>query len=79
MASIAQRYLQSPLWLAPMAGVTDKAFRTLCIEHGAALTYSEMISAGGTAFLIAWCASSGDRKLLDLTPYLKSKDIISMV
>ena len=45
MASIAQRYLQSPLWLAPMAGVTDKAFRTLCIEHGAALTYSEMISA----------------------------------
>ena len=31
--------------LAPMAGVTDFAFRRLCREHGAALTVSEMISA----------------------------------
>ncbi|MCL2571371.1 MAG: tRNA dihydrouridine synthase DusB [Defluviitaleaceae bacterium] len=28
-----------------MAGVTDKAFRTLVHDHGAGLTYSEMISA----------------------------------
>ncbi len=41
------RYLSNPLWLAPMAGVTDKAFRTLCIEHGAGLTYTEMVSAAG--------------------------------
>lgn len=45
MAAIAERYFKNPLWLAPMAGVTEKAFRTLCIEHGAVLTYSEMISA----------------------------------
>lgn len=45
MPQISQHYLDKPLWLAPMAGVTEKAFRTLCIEHGAALTYSEMISA----------------------------------
>ena len=31
--------------LAPMAGVTDFAFRKLCRNHGAALTVSEMISA----------------------------------
>jgi tRNA-dihydrouridine synthase B len=31
--------------LAPMAGVTDFAFRTICREHGAALTTSEMVSA----------------------------------
>ena len=31
--------------LAPMAGVTDFAFRKLCRDHGAALTVSEMISA----------------------------------
>ncbi|MBP7344540.1 MAG: tRNA-dihydrouridine synthase, partial [Clostridia bacterium] len=30
-----------------MAGITDAPFRTICIEHGAALTYSEMISAKG--------------------------------
>ena len=31
--------------LAPMAGVTDYAFRKLCRENGAALTTTEMISA----------------------------------
>ena len=31
--------------LAPMAGVTDAAFRGLCIEQGAALVYTEMVSA----------------------------------
>ena len=31
--------------LAPMAGVTDYAFRKLCRRHGAALTVTEMISA----------------------------------
>lgn len=35
------------IFLAPMAGVTDSAFRTICIEQGAALTYTEMISAKG--------------------------------
>ncbi|MCL2528477.1 MAG: tRNA dihydrouridine synthase DusB [Defluviitaleaceae bacterium] len=31
--------------MAPMAGVTDRAFRALVHEHGAGLTYSEMVSA----------------------------------
>ena len=35
----------SKLALAPMAGVTDPAFRTICREKGAGLTYSEMVSA----------------------------------
>ena len=30
--------------LAPMAGITDSAFRVLCRRHGAALVYSEMLS-----------------------------------
>ena len=32
-------------FLAPMAGVTDYAFRTVCARQGAALTYTEMVSA----------------------------------
>lgn len=40
--------------LAPMAGVTDKTFRTLCKKFGAAYTVSEMVSAKGI--------SMGDRK-----------------
>ena len=31
--------------LAPMAGVTDLAFRRLCKEQGAGLLFMEMISA----------------------------------
>ena len=31
--------------LAPMAGVTDRAFRQICCEQGAALTVTEMVSA----------------------------------
>lgn len=32
-------------FLAPMAGITDAAFRTVCAEFGAAVTYTEMVSA----------------------------------
>lgn len=41
--------LDAPLWLAPMAGVTDRAFRTLCIGEGCGLTCTEMVSAAGLA------------------------------
>ncbi len=37
--------LASPLALAPMAGVTDLAFRTICRSLGAAYTVTEMVSA----------------------------------
>ena len=36
--------LAGRLVLAPMAGVTDRAFRQICREHGAALTVTEMVS-----------------------------------
>ena len=37
--------IPSRLALAPMAGVTDAAFRTVCRACGAGLTYTEMVSA----------------------------------
>lgn len=36
--------------LAPMAGVTDAAFRHICREQGAALTYMEMVSSRGLVY-----------------------------
>lgn len=33
-----------------MAGVSDAAFRTLCLEQGADLTYTEMVSAKGLSY-----------------------------
>jgi len=37
--------LKNNLFMAPMAGVTDRAFRALVHRHGAGLTFSEMVSA----------------------------------
>ena len=33
------------LFLAPMAGVTDRAYRNICRKHGAEMTVTEMVSA----------------------------------
>lgn len=37
--------LKNPLLLAPMAGITDLPFRSLCREMGAALAISEMVTS----------------------------------
>ncbi len=39
--------LENPFLLAPLAGITDSPFRRLCKEQGAAMVYSEMVSAKG--------------------------------
>ncbi|MBI5525143.1 MAG: tRNA dihydrouridine synthase DusB [Deltaproteobacteria bacterium] len=36
-----------PIFLAPMAGITDPPFRAICREHGAPVTCTEMVSAAG--------------------------------
>ncbi len=50
--------LQGHAALAPMAGATDRAFRRLCVDHGAALVTTEMVSAKGLCY--------GDRKSREL-------------
>ena len=55
--------IDGQLVLAPMAGVTDLAFRRICREHGAALTVTEMVSTKALCYQ--------DRKtprLLELAP-----------
>ena len=42
--------LEAPLMLAPMAGVTDAAFRLICREEGAAFTCTELISSKALCF-----------------------------
>jgi nifR3 family TIM-barrel protein len=37
--------IDTPVVLAPMAGVTNRAFRRLCREHGAGLYVSEMVTS----------------------------------
>lgn len=61
MFQIQDLEFETPFFLAPMAGFTDKVYRMLCAEMGASMVYTEMVSAKGLCY--------GDRKtpkLLDM-------------
>lgn len=45
-------------FLAPMAGIADRAFRELCVQYGAAYTVTEMVSSKGLTL--------GDKKSAEL-------------
>ena len=47
MFKIGKIRIKNPYFLAPMAGVTDKPFRTICKEMGAGFLYSEFVSSEG--------------------------------
>jgi len=49
------------VFMAPMAGITDMAFRTICRELGAGLVYTEMIVAKGIYY-----KNSRTRKMLEV-------------
>lgn len=44
---IGKLRLSRPVILAPMAGYTDSTFRTICLEHGCGLVFTELVSAEG--------------------------------
>lgn len=46
-ASLAERLAAHPFLMAPMAGVTDSAYRMMARAGGADLAYSEMVSCAG--------------------------------
>jgi len=47
MFKIGNIKLETPLLLAPMAGITDHPFRVICKEFGASIVYTEFVSANG--------------------------------
>jgi len=53
---------ENDVFLAPMAGITDIAFRGLCKELGCGLVYSEMISAKGLYY-----GSSNTQSLMQIS------------
>ena len=63
MVKIADLTIKDRFVLAPLAGITDGAFRRICFEMGAAMACSEMVSAKGLFY--------GDKKtgkLLEILP-----------
>ena len=53
--------LKNNVFLGPMAGVTDRPFRTLCSEMDCGLVYSEMVSAKGIFY-----NNENTKELLDI-------------
>ena len=60
---IGNLQVENPVFLAPMAGVTDWAFRTICASLGAGVTVTEMVSSRALIY--------GDKKTAKL---LKKND-----
>jgi len=69
---IGQVEIDSRLALAPMAGVTDAAYRQICAELGAGLTYSELVSAK------ALCYQDKKSRLL-LQPFPGEKPYVAQI
>ena len=55
--------LDAPFVLAPLAGISDSAFRVICREQGAAASCTEMVSAKGLYY-----KSPGSEELLAISP-----------
>lgn len=51
-------FIKDKILMAPMAGISDRAFREICIEQGADFVFTEMVSAKALCY--------GDRKTNDL-------------
>lgn len=62
--------LKNNLVLAPMAGVTDLAYRPLCMEMGAGMTVMEMVSAKAILY--------NNRKTLDMLRVDESEHPVSL-
>ena len=60
---IGNVHIEHPVFLAPMAGVTDLPFRLICRQLGCGLVYSEMVSAKGILY-----GSENTNKLLEVHP-----------
>lgn len=65
MKNFWQKLNKPIIALAPMAGITDSAFRLLCRDYGTDVVYSEMISADGLVY--------GNYKTLELLRFKKEE------
>lgn len=54
--------LENTLILAPMAGITDKPFRELCLRHGAGMAVSEMMSSNP----LMWHTAKSTKRMVHL-------------
>ena len=70
-----------PLFLAPMAGVTDLAYRLLALETGADLSFTEFTAASGLSRHAkhSWLKVESDPRESPFIPQIFGGDIDEMV
>lgn len=62
--------IHNPIVIAPMAGVSNSAFREICFEYGAGLVYTEMISDKALCFK--------SKKTFEMTRSLETEHPLAM-
>ena len=67
MRNMLSKIKKPILALAPVAGYTDSAFRILCLEHGADVVYTEMVSVEAL-----WRRNKRTLKMLNFLPNEKN-------
>ena len=73
---IGQYQLRNRLIAAPMAGITDRPFRTLCYEMGAGLTVSEMMSSNPQV----WESDKSRLRMVHIDePGIRTVQILSLI
>lgn len=50
MIDLREQFKLQPFLMAPMAGVTDAAYRIMCRRRGAQMAYTEMVSVAGLSY-----------------------------
>ena len=70
MFQIRDKKIESPIIVAPMAGITNDAFRQLCFEFGAGLVYTEMVSDKAIYY--------GNEKTMDMLKISKDDHPVSL-
>ena len=50
MIDLREQFKRQPFLMAPMAGVTDAAYRIMCRRRGAEMAYTEMVSVAGLSY-----------------------------
>lgn len=70
MWKIREIEIENPIVIAPMAGVSNAAFRTIAKEFGAGLIYTEMVSDKAICF--------SDKKTLDMTRVAEDEHPLTM-
>lgn len=63
-------FVRNNVFLAPMAGITDAAFRQIAVELGAGFTYTEMTSAMGLKY--------GSRRTKELISPAPGEDVLGV-